>query len=127
MRFRLAMAFALFSLGAFGQQSMTVDKLIEFMRSSIPMVKQKQITDTKLAESLKNIRLSEKLEDRVIEELQEEGLPPRTVAALKVLAASSANKPVAEVKKIEPPAPPPEEPPPPPAKQKEVLEAARQY
>ena len=127
MRLCLAIAIALFSVGAFAQQAMTVDKLIEFMRSSIPFIKQKQTTDSKLAESLKGIRLTQKLEDRVIEELQEEGLPPRTVAALRVLAAASASLPSAEVKKVEPPPPPPEEPPPPPEQQRKILEAAREY
>jgi hypothetical protein len=113
--------------GAFAQTAITVDKLIDFMRSSIPLVKQKQMTDSKLAESLKGYKLTQRLEDRVIEELQEEGLPSRTVAALRAMATASASLPTAEARKIEPPAPPPEEPAPPIETQRKVLAAAREY
>lgn len=113
--------------GAFAQTAISVDKLIEFMRSSIPLVKQKQTTDSKLADSLKGFRLTQKLEDRVVEELQQEGLPPKTVATLRAMAAASASLPTTEVKKVEPPAPVPDEPAPPVEKQKQVLAAAREY
>jgi len=113
--------------GAYAQTAITVDKLIQFMRSSIPLVQQKQMTDNKLADSLKAYKLTQRLDDRVIGELQQEGLPPKTVAALRAMAAASANLPTAEVKKIEPPAPPPEEPPPSVQTQRKVLEAAREY
>jgi hypothetical protein len=93
------------------------------MRSSI----QQHTDDVKVANYLKNVKLSQKLEDRVIEELQTEGLKPRSVNALKVLAAGSASLPAAEVKKIEPPAPPPEEPAPPKEQQEKIIEAAREY
>jgi hypothetical protein len=130
MRFlaRISVAFvaSLLCVGA-SAQTMTVDQLVEFMRSSIKFVKEKQTTDSKLADSLKNVKLTQKLEDRVIEELQTEGLPPRTVNALRALAASSANLPVAEVQKVEPPAPPPEEPPPSREQQQKILDEAREY
>jgi len=97
---------------AYAQNAITVDKLIEFSRSSIPLVQQKKMTDSKLADSLKAYKLTQRLNDRAIDELQQEGLPPKTVAALRSMAAASASLPSVEVKKIEPPAPPPEEPPP---------------
>jgi hypothetical protein len=127
MRLRLAIVVSVFCLGAFAQTTLTVDKLVEFMRSSIKLIQQKQMTDSRLAESLKGIKLSQKLEDRVIEELQSEGLGPRTVAALRVLGTSSASLPVAEVKKFEPPTPPPEAPPPSFEQQKKILDEAREY
>ena len=117
----------LWCYGAFAQTAIPVDKLIEFMRSSIPLVKQKQTTDSKLADSLKGYTLTQRLEDRVIEELQQEGLPPKTVAALRAMAAASARLPAAGVKKIEAPPAAPEEPAPSAAKQKQVLDAAREY
>lgn len=104
-------------------QTLTVDQLIEFMRSSIKL----RTDDSKLANSVRSIKLTQKLEDSVIEELQNEGLKAKTVAALRNLATASSNQPVAVLKKVEPPPPPAEEPPPPPEKQKEIIEAAREY
>jgi hypothetical protein len=121
------LAALLWCSSAFAQTAIPVDKLIEFMRSSIPLVKQKQMTDSKLADSLKGYKLTQKLEDRVIEELQQEGLPPKTVAALRAMAAAAASLPAAEIKKIAPPTPPPEEPAPSLETQRQVLDAAREY
>jgi len=109
--------------GAVAQTATPVDQLVQFMRSAI----QSKQRDAEVAAYVSRMKLSQKLEDRVIEELQTEGLGPRTVAALRKLSESSANLPPAEMKKIEPPAPKAEEPPPPAAKQKQVIEAARDY
>ena len=117
----------LWCCAAFAQTAITVDKLVQFMRSSIPLVKQKQTTDSQLADSLKGYRLTQKLEDRVIEQLREEGLPPKTVAVLRAMATASASLPAAELKKIEPLAAAPEEPAPSAEKQKMILDAAREY
>jgi len=122
MRFRLLITVWLCCLSAFAQQ-MTVDQLIVFMRSAI---KQKQ-PDRELAAYVSRQKLTQKLTDQVIEELQGEGLGPKTVNALRALAAASASLPVAELKKIEPPPPPPVEPPPSPELQKKILAEAREY
>jgi hypothetical protein len=123
MRYRTVIAALLLSLGAFAQQALTVDQLVEFMRSAI---KNKQ-PDKQVAAYVGRLKLTQKLDDRVIEELQGEGLGPKTVAALRELSAASSGKPVAELKKVEPPAPPPEEPPPSPERQQKILDAAREY
>lgn len=123
MRIRIVIAALLLCLGAFAQMALTVDKLVEFMQSAI---KAKQ-PDKQVAEYVSRLKLTQKLDDRVIEELQGEGLGPKTVAALRNLSAASSGMPVAELKKVEPPAPPPPEPSPSPEQQKKILDEAREY
>ncbi len=120
MRYRLPIAALALCLGAFAQ-SYTVDTLVQFLRSSIKL---KQ-SDRDVASQVSKMHLSEKVTDQVIEQLQGEGLGPKTVAALRSLSASTANLPVAELKK--PAAPPPPAPPPPPEAQKKILDEAREY
>ena len=76
---------------AFAQQALTIDKLVQFITSSI----QQKLPDKEVAAGVAGIRLSEKLEDSVIEELQKKGAGPRTVAALTHLADQSAKLPAA--------------------------------
>jgi len=120
MRFRLPVAALLLCLGAFAQ-SYSVDTLVQFLRSSIRL---KQ-SDKDVAGLVSKMHLTQKLEDKVIEELQGEGLGPKTVAALRTLGAASANLPVAEPKKVEPPPAP--APPPSAVAQKKILDEAREY
>lgn len=86
---------------------MSVAELLQFMRSTI----QEKTPDREVAKFVHGLKLSEKLDDRTIEQLQTEGLGPQTVAALKQLASVSASlsAPV-----IAPP-PPKYVPPPPPS------------
>ncbi len=123
MRFRLAIVSALFCLGAYAQMTISVDQLLGFMRSAI---RNKQ-PDKEVAAYVSRMKLTQKLEDSVIEQLQTEGLGPKTVAALRALGAGSASLPVAELKKVEPPPPAPEAPPPSEAQQKKILDEARDY
>src|SRR5580698_1848988 len=93
-------------LTAAGEMSMTVAQLVMFIRSSIEL---KQ-PDVKVAEYLRKVKLTDKLDDRTIEDLQSQGAGPKTVAALRELGEASASRPVA-------PPPPPKPvyvPPPPP-------------
>jgi hypothetical protein len=78
-------------VAAFAQQALTIDKLVQFITSSI----QQKLPDKEVAAGVAGIRLSEKLEDSVIEELQKKGAGPRTVAALTHLADQSAKLPAA--------------------------------
>src|ERR1700685_2354871 len=78
--------------------TMTVDKLVSFIGSSIKM---KQ-ADVKVAEVVKKIKLEDKLEARTVENLQGMGAGPKTVLALKALMTESAALPAA--------APPPPKP-----------------
>jgi hypothetical protein len=125
MRFRLALAASLLSLGAaasaWTQQPMTVDKLVEFLRSSIQL----KYVDKQVAAYVARIHLSEKLDDKVIEQLQGDGLGPKTVAELRKLSISTASLPAANLKRPAPPPPPP--PPPPYDEQNQIVTEAREY
>jgi hypothetical protein len=104
-----------------GDMTLTVKQLTEFVRSSVKM---KQ-ADGQVADYLKHVRLSDRLEDRTIEELQGLGAGIKTVAALKVLRESSASlpgapTPAASRQPILPDAPDSME-------QAKVLDAAREY
>jgi hypothetical protein len=109
---------------AMGQQSLTVQKLIEFVKSQVQLIKQKRGTDKELALSLASIRMSEKLDTSVIEDLQGDGAGPLTVKALERLQAQSAGLRAAVIEKVVP-----YEPPPPPSsmEQAKILDEARDY
>ncbi|MDE3198883.1 MAG: hypothetical protein KGN84_21220 [Acidobacteriota bacterium] len=111
-------------LGAclFAQDALSVPKLLEFIHSAI----QEKTPDKDVASYLATIRLTQKLEDQTIEDLQTAGAGPRTVAALTKLADASASLPAAP-----PPPPPPavRKGPPPPSKaeQDRVLSEIKEY
>ena len=121
MGFRLALAASLVCLGAFAQQTVSVDKLVEFLHSSIKM----KMPDKQVASYVTKMHVSQRLEDRVIEQLQGDGLGPKTVAALRQLSVSTASLPAATVKAAEPPPPPP--PPPPHDEQDFIIQEVRDY
>jgi len=109
---------------AMGQQSITVQKLIEFVKSQVQLIKQKKGTDKELALSLASIHLSEKLDVSIIEDLQADGAGPLTVRALQKLAEqSSALKAAVMVKAL------PDEPIPIPTsvEQGRILNEVREY
>jgi hypothetical protein len=103
-------------------QQLTVDKLVEFITSSISL----KMPDKDVAGSLATMKLTEKLDPRTIEDLQGRGAGPKTVAALSHLAEASAT--------LQPPAPKAAAPkpkplPPPPSyeEQQKIIEEAREY
>jgi hypothetical protein len=106
---------------ASAQMKLTVRQLGEFIRSSIEL----RHDDRRIAEYLKKVALTEKLDDRMIEEWQGLGAGPRTVDALRALRDASQSLAAA--------APPPPKPapvaipPPSPAEQKRALAEAREY
>jgi hypothetical protein len=108
-------------LTAASEMNMTVAQLVMFIRSSVEL---KQ-PDSKVAEYLRHVRLTDKLNDRTIEDLQSLGAGSKTVAALRELSDASASLPVA--------APPPPKPvfvPPPPPdsiEQGKIIDQAREY
>jgi hypothetical protein len=116
------LALALCAVLTFGaEMSMTVEQLKEFIRSSIKM----KYPDKEVADYLHKVKLTSRLDDRTIEELQGEGAGFKTVAALHDLRDASASLPA-------PPPPPPKViyvPPPPPSsiEQARVLEAITEY
>jgi hypothetical protein len=116
---RLAAAVFLFSLAA-PAQSLTVKQLYSFIQSSVQM---KQ-TDKEVAGYLAKVKLTDKLEDRTVEEMQAMGIGPKTMAALRALRDQSqsltAAAPVVEVKTVPKPPPSSEE-------QAQILDEVRDY
>jgi len=121
---RIAVCVLAFAFLAMGQQTITVQKLIEFVKSEVQMIKQKRGTDKELALSLASIRLSEKLDVSVIEDLQGEGAGPLTVKALQKLAEQSKDLKAAVIEKPEVYVPPP---PPSSIEQGKILDEVREY
>ncbi|HUB82696.1 MAG TPA: hypothetical protein VMB03_28055 [Bryobacteraceae bacterium] len=121
---RIAVCVLAFAFLATGQQTITVQKLIEFVKSQVQMIKEKRGTDKELALSLGSIRLSEKLDMSVIEDLQGDGAGPQTVKALERLAEQSKSLKAAVIEKPEVYVPPP---PPSSIEQGKILDEAREY
>ncbi len=109
------------SAASFAQTTIGVDKLVEFVRSAISM----KSPDKQVAASVTHLKLSQKLDERTIEQLQGEGAGPKTVAALHALAASTAD--LAQAPKVEAVKPPPVIPPPSYEDQQKVIAEARDY
>jgi len=108
-------------LTAAGEMNLTVAQLVMFIKSSVQL---KQ-PDRQVAEYLRHVKLTDKLEDRTIEDLQSLGAGPKTVAALRELSEASASLTVAP-----PPPPPPVYVPPPPPdseEQAKIIDQARDY
>lgn len=89
MRFgtvRITILACVCTLAAFAQRQLTVEKLLEFINSSIAT----KLQDKDVADYLSKVRLTEKLDPRTVEELRSRGAGPKTVVALNNLAAASA-------------------------------------
>jgi hypothetical protein len=102
--------------------AMTVDQLVSFVQSSV----KNHISDKEVADYLRRVKLSYRLDDRTIEDLQGSGAGSRTVAALRDLQHSAASLPPPPAAKSKA-APPPPPPPPSLADQGKIIEAARDY
>ncbi len=99
----------------------SVAQLLTFMRSSI----QQKTPDQDVAKYVAKMKLSEKLDAATIEQLQSEGLGPKTVAALKEqMASTSALKPPVAVQEAPKPAP---IPPPPYEEEQKVIGDMTEY
>ncbi len=120
MRYLLVLL-ATIGLSFAADMSLTVNQLTAFIQSA---VKLKQ-PDKQVAEYLHHVKMTEKLDDRTIEELQGMGAGLKTVAALRELGEASNSLPTA--------APPPPKPvivpiaPPDSIEQEKILDEARQY
>jgi hypothetical protein len=102
-------------------QSLSVKQLVSFIQSSVQM---KQ-TDREVAGFLSKAKLTEKLDDRTIEELQGMGIGPKTVAALKGLRDQSQGLTLAAP--IVPESKPAPKPPPSSEEQAAILDDVRDY
>ncbi len=80
---------SIFTAALWAQRPMTVAELTGFIKSSV----EQKLDDKSIAEALKKIKLSEKLEANTVSELMSLGAGTRTSAALRDLAASSASLP----------------------------------
>ncbi|HUO29065.1 MAG TPA: hypothetical protein VMU80_07610 [Bryobacteraceae bacterium] len=121
MKFRCLAAVFVLGLPLCAAAGYTVEQIKSFIESAIQL----KNPDKEVAQTLRSMKLSERLDLDLVEKLQGEGAGPKTVAALKELATESASLPVA--------APPPPKvvyvpPPPPPAdEQAKLLDEVRDY
>jgi hypothetical protein len=120
-----AVCFALGFTLAGQSQTMSVDKLIAFIQSSAKFIQEKKMTDTELAGYLAKVKLTERLDDRTIEEMQGfGGLGPKTMLALKLLRDRTQSLSAANL------TPPPKYVPPPPPSSEEqgaIISEVREY
>jgi hypothetical protein len=117
----LVLLVAGFCFAATQEMTLTVDKLVKFIQSTIQL---KQ-PDRQVAEYLRHVKLSNRLDDSTIEDLQGQGAGPKTVQALKDLRDSSATLPTPP-----PPTPKPvvaQIPPPDSIEQGKILNDVRDY
>lgn len=119
--FRAVFFTLVLGVAAWAQTTISVDKLVEFIRSAIAM----KSPDKQVAASVAHLKLSQKLDERTIEQLRGEGAGPKTVAALRELEAATASlqqAPKVEAVKAPPPIPPPSY-----EDQQKVIADARDY
>ena len=85
-RARLLVSFLLAAGMAFAQREMTVAQLVTFIKSSV----QQHNPDKDVAAFVARIKVTNKLDDQTVEDLQGAGAGRLTVAALRKLSATSA-------------------------------------
>src|SRR5215831_5799359 len=125
MRSRLLAAVFAVCFAAMGQ-SLSVDKLVAFLQSSQQLIKEKKMTDRELAGYLAKVKLTERLEDRTIEELQGAGeIGPKTLEALHALR--DRTQALAAMKTVIPEPKPTPIPPPSSIEQAAVIDEVRDY
>jgi hypothetical protein len=121
-RFRFLGLLLLLTVAMLAQRAMTVAEVVTFVKNQIKT----KGDDRATGDYLRKIKLTQRLDDRTVEDLQGQGAGPRTTAALKALATESAGLPAAPPMAAALPPPPP--PKPPSAKeQAEILDAMRDY
>jgi hypothetical protein len=124
MRYRLLAAVFAVSLAAMAE-TLSVDKLFAFIQSSAQLIKDGKQTDKETADLLARTKLTERLDDRSVEQMESLGIGPRTLAALRRLRDQSQTLPAA--KPIEPPAKPRQAPPPSSEEQAAIIDEVRAY
>jgi hypothetical protein len=123
---RFLACFLVVLMAAMGQNNrLSVQQLVEFIKSSEKIIKEeKTMTDKQLADFLSKVKLTEKLEPRVIEDLEALDLGPLTRRALEKLRVDSQTLTASSVKQVLP-----DEPIPAPSalEQGAILDDARDY
>ena len=125
MGLRLAAAVLAASLVAIAQQALSVEKLVAFVESSQKMISEGKMTDRELARFLQRTTLTERLEARTIEDLQGQGVGPKTIEALNHLKEISSALPVSAP--VAPKAAPAPIPPPSSEEQAQAVSDMREY
>ena len=121
MRFCRIAAVYVMCLAAWAASGYTVEQIKQFVQSAVQL----KNPDKEVAETLRKMKLSERMDLATVEALQGQGAGPKTVAVLKALATESAALPEAQ-----PPAPKPVYVPPPPPSSEEqakLLDEVRDY
>lgn len=123
-RFRflgLSLLCGLLTVAMLAQRAFTVAEVVTFVKNQIKA----KGDDRATGDYLHKIKLTQRLDDRTIEDLQGQGAGPRTLAALKALADESAGlpapPPAVVVAQLPPPKPPSAE------EQTEILAEMREY
>jgi hypothetical protein len=124
MRYRLLAAVFAFSLAATAQ-TLSVRELVSFIQSSEQLIKEGKQTDGEVAKYLAKVRLTERLDDRVIEEMQGYGIGAKTLQALEALR--DRTKDLMAAKPIAPQAAPAPIPPPSSEEQAAIIADVREY
>jgi hypothetical protein len=126
MRYRLlAGVFAVCLVAAAQTQTLNLRELVSFVQSSEQLIKEGKQTDGELAKFLAKVKLTERLDDRVIEELQGQGIGAKTLQALEALR--DRTKDLMAAKPIAPEARPAPRPPPSSEEQAAILSDVREY
>jgi hypothetical protein len=121
MGFRRIAAALVVCLGAWAQAGYTVEQIKQFIQSSAQL----KLPDKQVAETLRKMKLKERLDLNTVETLQGEGAGPKTVAVLKELATESAG--LAQAKPPVPKPAPVLPPPPSSEEQARVLSEVKEY
>ncbi len=94
MKFRLGLSVLFLAAFLNAQTEMNLEQLADFVRSELAL---KQHTDKQLALSIKKLKLTEKLTDKTIIDLEAQGAGPKTLQALHDLQVQNASlKPPAQ-------------------------------
>jgi hypothetical protein len=124
MRYRLLVGVLAVCFAATAQ-TLSVPQLVSFIQSSEQLIKEGKQTDAELAKYLAKVKLTERLDDRVIEELQGQGIGAKTLQALEALR--DRTKDLMAAKPVAPPARPTPKPPPSSEEQAAILSDVREY
>src|ERR1019366_9176311 len=125
MRYRLLAGLLALGALAVGQaKPLTIQDLIAFVKNNQQLIKEGKSTDKETAKWLATAKLSEKLDESVIEDLQGAGVGHETIKALERLRDQSQNLTAAN---LQPPLPDDPIPIPSSIEQGAILDAVRDY
>lgn len=122
---RVLAVLAVLSLSAFAE-NLNISKLVQFLESSQTFIRQGTMTDKELAGYLARVKLTERLDDRTIEDIQGRiKLGPKTLQALEKLRDESAS--LGTAAPLAAPVKPRPIPPPSSVDQAAILDEVREY